>query len=149
MLFFSVIQVILTQLPGQEIQFELFDKDIDQDDFLGRWKLSTSTTNLALTGFSFKENQSMQRRMKYSLSLVFAGSSLTYEISSAHNSSIRLVTDSWTDHLANNIHIYFVTHIFLCHSYYSGTLWMMWSQAEFTWSWSGCLESLTYPDLSR
>lgn len=36
MLFFSVIQVILTQLPGQEIQFELFDKDIDQDDFLGR-----------------------------------------------------------------------------------------------------------------
>lgn len=33
---FSIIQVILTQLPGQEIQFELFDKDIDQDDFLGR-----------------------------------------------------------------------------------------------------------------
>lgn len=28
--------MILTQLPGQEIQFELFDKDIDQDDFLGR-----------------------------------------------------------------------------------------------------------------
>lgn len=32
-----MIQVILTQLPGQEIQFELFDKDIDQDDFLGRF----------------------------------------------------------------------------------------------------------------
>lgn len=33
----AMAQVILTQLPGQEIQFELFDKDIDQDDFLGRF----------------------------------------------------------------------------------------------------------------
>lgn len=33
----AVVQVIMTQLPGQEIQFELFDKDIDQDDFLGRF----------------------------------------------------------------------------------------------------------------
>uniref|UniRef100_A0A3B4X071 Extended synaptotagmin 1 n=1 Tax=Seriola lalandi dorsalis TaxID=1841481 RepID=A0A3B4X071_SERLL len=32
----ELYEVILTQLPGQEIQFELFDKDIDQDDFLGR-----------------------------------------------------------------------------------------------------------------
>lgn len=32
--------MILTELPGQEIQFELFDKDLDQDDFLGRFKLS-------------------------------------------------------------------------------------------------------------
>uniref|UniRef100_A0A3Q3WI43 Uncharacterized protein n=1 Tax=Mola mola TaxID=94237 RepID=A0A3Q3WI43_MOLML len=30
----ELYEVILTQLPGQEIQFELFDKDIDQDDFL-------------------------------------------------------------------------------------------------------------------
>ena len=30
------LQVILTQLPGQEVQFELYDKDLDQDDFLGR-----------------------------------------------------------------------------------------------------------------
>ncbi|CAL1606166.1 unnamed protein product [Knipowitschia caucasica] len=36
----ELFEVILTQLPGQEIQFELFDKDIDQDDFLGRFKLS-------------------------------------------------------------------------------------------------------------
>uniref|UniRef100_A0A3B4GLF6 Extended synaptotagmin-1-like n=1 Tax=Pundamilia nyererei TaxID=303518 RepID=A0A3B4GLF6_9CICH len=35
----ELYEVILTQLPGQEIQFELFDKDIDQDDFLG-FKLS-------------------------------------------------------------------------------------------------------------
>uniref|UniRef100_A0A3P8V7M8 Extended synaptotagmin 1 n=1 Tax=Cynoglossus semilaevis TaxID=244447 RepID=A0A3P8V7M8_CYNSE len=33
----ELYEVILTQLPGQEIQFELFDKDIDQDDFLGRF----------------------------------------------------------------------------------------------------------------
>uniref|UniRef100_A0A8C4EVI7 Extended synaptotagmin-like protein 1a n=1 Tax=Dicentrarchus labrax TaxID=13489 RepID=A0A8C4EVI7_DICLA len=33
----ELYEVILTQLPGQEIQFELFDKDIDQDDFLGRY----------------------------------------------------------------------------------------------------------------
>uniref|UniRef100_A0A3P9Q9H2 Extended synaptotagmin 1 n=1 Tax=Poecilia reticulata TaxID=8081 RepID=A0A3P9Q9H2_POERE len=31
----ELFEVILTQLPGQEVQFELFDKDIDQDDFLG------------------------------------------------------------------------------------------------------------------
>uniref|UniRef100_A0A3Q3QVV0 Extended synaptotagmin-like protein 1a n=1 Tax=Monopterus albus TaxID=43700 RepID=A0A3Q3QVV0_MONAL len=31
----ELYEVILTQLPGQEIQFELFDKDLDQDDFLG------------------------------------------------------------------------------------------------------------------
>uniref|UniRef100_A0A8C2X9S3 Extended synaptotagmin 1 n=1 Tax=Cyclopterus lumpus TaxID=8103 RepID=A0A8C2X9S3_CYCLU len=36
----ELYEVILTQLPGQEIQFELFDKDIDQDDFLGRCVLT-------------------------------------------------------------------------------------------------------------
>uniref|UniRef100_A0AAZ3QH51 Extended synaptotagmin-like protein 1a n=1 Tax=Oncorhynchus tshawytscha TaxID=74940 RepID=A0AAZ3QH51_ONCTS len=30
----ELYEIILTQLPGQEIQFELFDKDLDQDDFL-------------------------------------------------------------------------------------------------------------------
>lgn len=36
----ELFEIILTQLPGQEIQFELYDKDLDQDDFLGRFKLS-------------------------------------------------------------------------------------------------------------
>ncbi|KAI4824251.1 hypothetical protein KUCAC02_012776 [Chaenocephalus aceratus] len=36
----ELYEVISTQLPGQEIQFELFDKDIDQDDFLGRFKIN-------------------------------------------------------------------------------------------------------------
>lgn len=54
MYFGAVVQVILTQLPGQEIQFELFDKDIDQDDFLGRFVQHTGCQfglleNLAVT----------------------------------------------------------------------------------------------------
>ncbi|XP_041712657.2 extended synaptotagmin-1 isoform X2 [Coregonus clupeaformis] len=36
----ELYEIILTQLPGQEIQFELFDKDLDQDDFLGRFKFN-------------------------------------------------------------------------------------------------------------
>uniref|UniRef100_A0A8C2XBD1 Extended synaptotagmin 1 n=1 Tax=Cyclopterus lumpus TaxID=8103 RepID=A0A8C2XBD1_CYCLU len=39
----ELYEVILTQLPGQEIQFELFDKDIDQDDFLGRFPTALMT----------------------------------------------------------------------------------------------------------
>uniref|UniRef100_A0A672LDF8 Extended synaptotagmin 1 n=1 Tax=Sinocyclocheilus grahami TaxID=75366 RepID=A0A672LDF8_SINGR len=31
----ELYEVILTQLPGQEVEFDLYDKDIDQDDFLG------------------------------------------------------------------------------------------------------------------
>ncbi|KAL7859381.1 hypothetical protein SRHO_G00145280 [Serrasalmus rhombeus] len=38
----ELYEVILTQLPGQEVQFDLYDKDMDQDDFLGRFKLSLS-----------------------------------------------------------------------------------------------------------
>ena len=31
-------QVILTQLPGQELHVEVFDKDMDmKDDFMGRY----------------------------------------------------------------------------------------------------------------
>uniref|UniRef100_A0A8C1W1M2 Extended synaptotagmin-like protein 1a n=1 Tax=Cyprinus carpio TaxID=7962 RepID=A0A8C1W1M2_CYPCA len=30
----ELYEVILTQLPGQEVEFDLYDKDIDQDDFL-------------------------------------------------------------------------------------------------------------------
>uniref|UniRef100_A0A8C8I383 Extended synaptotagmin-like protein 1a n=1 Tax=Oncorhynchus tshawytscha TaxID=74940 RepID=A0A8C8I383_ONCTS len=38
----ELYEIILTQLPGQEIQFELFDKDLDQDDFLGSGNLFLS-----------------------------------------------------------------------------------------------------------
>ncbi|XP_060793413.1 extended synaptotagmin-1 [Neoarius graeffei] len=38
----ELYEVILTALPGQEVQFDLYDKDMDQDDFLGRFKLSLS-----------------------------------------------------------------------------------------------------------
>nr|XP_023687698.1 extended synaptotagmin-1-like [Paramormyrops kingsleyae] len=38
----ELYEVVLTKAPGQEIQFELFDKDLDSDDFLGRLKVSLS-----------------------------------------------------------------------------------------------------------
>ncbi|XP_076840376.1 extended synaptotagmin-1 [Brachyhypopomus gauderio] len=43
----ELYEVILTALPGQEVQFDLFDKDLDQDDFLGRFKLSLSDLIIA------------------------------------------------------------------------------------------------------
>ncbi|NXV60130.1 ESYT1 protein, partial [Molothrus ater] len=30
-------EVIVDDVPGQDVEFDLFDKDIDKDDFLGRW----------------------------------------------------------------------------------------------------------------
>lgn len=30
-------QVIVHEVPGQELEVEVFDKDPDQDDFLGRY----------------------------------------------------------------------------------------------------------------
>ncbi|XP_062322229.1 extended synaptotagmin-1 isoform X1 [Osmerus eperlanus] len=37
----EMYEVVLTQLPGQELQLELFDKDMDmKDDFMGRLKVS-------------------------------------------------------------------------------------------------------------
>lgn len=32
-------QAIVDDVPGQDVEFDLFDKDIDKDDFLGRWVL--------------------------------------------------------------------------------------------------------------
>lgn len=31
-----VLQVMVHEVPGQEIEVEVFDKDPDKDDFLGR-----------------------------------------------------------------------------------------------------------------
>lgn len=37
-MFFFIYQVILTELPGQELHVEVFDKDMDmKDDFMGRY----------------------------------------------------------------------------------------------------------------
>lgn len=30
------LQILVTDVPGQDIEFQVFDKDIDKDDFLGR-----------------------------------------------------------------------------------------------------------------
>lgn len=32
----SILQVIVNDIPGQEVEFDLYDKDVDKDDFLGR-----------------------------------------------------------------------------------------------------------------
>uniref|UniRef100_G3P3N6 Extended synaptotagmin-like protein 1a n=1 Tax=Gasterosteus aculeatus aculeatus TaxID=481459 RepID=G3P3N6_GASAC len=67
----ELYEVILTQLPGQEIQFELFDKDIDQDDFLGR---CAPTLPMKLS-----------QRFWYTLNDVKSGNT-------NHNSAIALIT---------------------------------------------------------
>lgn len=34
-----ILKVVLTELPGQELSLEVFDKDMDmKDDFMGRYK---------------------------------------------------------------------------------------------------------------
>uniref|UniRef100_A0A452IL07 C2 domain-containing protein n=1 Tax=Gopherus agassizii TaxID=38772 RepID=A0A452IL07_9SAUR len=33
----EVYEVVVNEIPGQEVEFEIYDKDIDKDDFLGRW----------------------------------------------------------------------------------------------------------------
>ncbi|XP_032029311.1 extended synaptotagmin-1 isoform X6 [Hylobates moloch] len=39
----EVFEVIVTSVPGQELEVEVFDKDLDKDDFLGRYKVSLTT----------------------------------------------------------------------------------------------------------
>lgn len=41
-----VHQVIVHEVPGQELDVEVYDKDPDQDDFLGRYILHTSSVCL-------------------------------------------------------------------------------------------------------
>uniref|UniRef100_A0A3P8NXL5 Extended synaptotagmin-like protein 1a n=1 Tax=Astatotilapia calliptera TaxID=8154 RepID=A0A3P8NXL5_ASTCA len=81
----ELYEVILTQLPGQEIQFELFDKDIDQDDFLGRkhellvsyFKCLPETLSLSclcpsfLQILQYQSLQSFQNKVVPSAALVF------------------------------------------------------------------------------
>lgn len=37
-----VCQVIVHEVPGQELEVEVFDKDPDHDDFLGRYHITVS-----------------------------------------------------------------------------------------------------------
>uniref|UniRef100_A0A674GV15 Extended synaptotagmin 1 n=1 Tax=Taeniopygia guttata TaxID=59729 RepID=A0A674GV15_TAEGU len=39
---FFWVQVIVDDVPGQDVEFEIFDEDIDKDDFLGRCKVPLS-----------------------------------------------------------------------------------------------------------
>ena len=40
----QLLQFIVHEVPGQEIEVELFDKDPDQDDLLGRWESQLDPT---------------------------------------------------------------------------------------------------------
>lgn len=35
----EIYEVVVDDIPGQDVEFELFDKDVDKDDFLGRCKV--------------------------------------------------------------------------------------------------------------
>ncbi|XP_053153668.1 extended synaptotagmin-1 isoform X2 [Hemicordylus capensis] len=35
----EIYEVIVNDIPGQEVEFDLYDKDVDKDDFLGRCKI--------------------------------------------------------------------------------------------------------------
>ncbi|XP_063149752.1 extended synaptotagmin-1 isoform X2 [Candoia aspera] len=35
----EIYEVIVSNIPGQEVEFDLYDKDVDRDDFLGRCKI--------------------------------------------------------------------------------------------------------------
>uniref|UniRef100_A0A3Q0S8X6 Extended synaptotagmin 1 n=1 Tax=Amphilophus citrinellus TaxID=61819 RepID=A0A3Q0S8X6_AMPCI len=88
----ELYEVILTQLPGQEIQFELFDKDIDQDDFLGRCLLMLKKKKNS----NISDVLYLKKNKKIKFWFFFAGLNLTCETSSAHNSLIRCVlSHSW------------------------------------------------------
>ncbi|KAI5937673.1 Extended synaptotagmin-1 [Manis javanica] len=39
----EVFEVIVTSIPGQELEVEVFDKDLNKDDFLGRCKVNLTT----------------------------------------------------------------------------------------------------------
>ncbi|XP_072511099.1 extended synaptotagmin-1 [Notamacropus eugenii] len=45
----EVFEVIVTAIPGQELEVDVFDKDLDKDDFLGRCKVSL--TKVLSSGF--------------------------------------------------------------------------------------------------
>lgn len=46
LLFHDWLQLVFTESSGQEIKFEAFDKDLDSDDFLGRWVLLRKVTKM-------------------------------------------------------------------------------------------------------
>ncbi|KAK0145265.1 Extended synaptotagmin-1 [Merluccius polli] len=73
----ELYEVVLTQLPGQEIQFELFDKDIDQDDFLGRvhllleWLPRVSELSRLEQILQYQSQQSYQNKVVPSAAVLF------------------------------------------------------------------------------
>ncbi|NWI54748.1 ESYT1 protein, partial [Calyptomena viridis] len=46
----EVYEVIVDDIPGQDVEFDLFDKDVDKDDFLGRWVQGCGGRHLGVWG---------------------------------------------------------------------------------------------------
>uniref|UniRef100_A0A8K9UKI3 Extended synaptotagmin-like protein 1a n=1 Tax=Oncorhynchus mykiss TaxID=8022 RepID=A0A8K9UKI3_ONCMY len=108
----ELYEIILTQLPGQEIQFELFDKDLDQDDFLGSFPcslpppLSLSLSlplslifSLSLSLFSHTLSLCLCLSSSPSLSLPFLSPSPIFSISLHTLSPLSLSPDSFSSPL--------------------------------------------------
>lgn len=50
-----VCQVIVHEVPGQELEVEVFDKDPDHDDFLGRYHITAFPLCPSISHLFFKE----------------------------------------------------------------------------------------------
>uniref|UniRef100_A0AAY4CXY4 C2 domain-containing protein n=1 Tax=Denticeps clupeoides TaxID=299321 RepID=A0AAY4CXY4_9TELE len=57
----EMYEVVLTQLPGQEVQLELFDKDLDEDDFLGSWGQALGSAVLPVRELLLEEGLLLDR----------------------------------------------------------------------------------------
>uniref|UniRef100_A0A671Y793 Extended synaptotagmin 1 n=1 Tax=Sparus aurata TaxID=8175 RepID=A0A671Y793_SPAAU len=54
----ELYEVIVHEVPGQELEVEVYDKDPDQDDFLGRTKLDLGIVKKSIVWFTLKDTQS-------------------------------------------------------------------------------------------
>ncbi|KAG7465594.1 extended synaptotagmin-1-like [Solea senegalensis] len=76
----EIYEVIVHEVPGQELEVEVYDKDPDQDDFLGRTKLDLGIVRKSIVvddWFNLKETQSGQVHFRLEwLSLLPSGDRL-------------------------------------------------------------------------
>ncbi|XP_062271705.1 extended synaptotagmin-1 [Scomber scombrus] len=63
----EMYEVIVHEVPGQELEVEVYDKDTDQDDFLGRTKLDLGIVKKSIAvddWFTLKDTQSGRAHLK-------------------------------------------------------------------------------------
>uniref|UniRef100_A0A669BMU9 Extended synaptotagmin-like protein 1b n=1 Tax=Oreochromis niloticus TaxID=8128 RepID=A0A669BMU9_ORENI len=54
----EMYEVIVHEVPGQELEVEVYDKDPDKDDFLGRTKLDLGIVKKSIVWFTLKDTDS-------------------------------------------------------------------------------------------